>query len=57
MYWDAMYFAHLFTHRLYNTLDSVRKAVYTDESGNDLRVAIDSNWREQAGLTEGRPPA
>jgi hypothetical protein len=47
MYWDAMYYAHLFYHPCYNALDSFRKAVYTDEYGKTIRVPPDSDWKSQ----------
>jgi hypothetical protein len=42
---DAMYFAHFFQHPLYNELDSVNKAVFTDLHGQDVRTAPTSQWR------------
>ncbi len=44
-FWDSMYFAHLFDHQLYNTLDSSRKAVFTDHLGSDVRETVQSDWQ------------
>ena len=46
-FWDGMYLAHFFQHPLYGELDSLRKAVYTDEHGIDLRLPADSGWRSR----------
>jgi hypothetical protein len=43
--WDGMYFAHVFDHASYNTLDSNRKAVFTDHRGYDLRESVASDWK------------
>jgi hypothetical protein len=45
--WETMYFAHYFKHPLYNALDSARKAVYTDDVGNDVRANPESDWKER----------
>lgn len=42
---DAMYFAHFFQHPLYNELDSVSKAVFTDLYGRDVRTAPNAQSR------------
>ena len=45
-YWDLFYYAHFFEHPLYNTLDSINKAMYVDEQGKALRVPVHSKWKE-----------
>jgi hypothetical protein len=44
-YWDLFYLAHTFDHPLYGELDSLTKAVYTDEDGKDYRLSPKSNWK------------
>jgi len=46
-YWDCLYLAHFFQHPLYNELDSITKAVYTDEKGRDYRLPISSDWQSE----------
>jgi len=50
MYWDCLYIAHFFDHPLYNKLDSLSKAVYTDHKGLVYREPIDSDWRSKIPL-------
>jgi hypothetical protein len=53
-FWDGMYFTHMFDHSLYNTLDSTRKAVFTDHLGYDLREPVQSDWKAKiAGAQTG----
>jgi hypothetical protein len=45
-WWSPLYFAHFFDHPQYNQQDSIRKAVYTDHMGYDLRSEPQSDWRQ-----------
>ena len=49
-YWDCLYLAHFFDHPLYNELDSITKAVYTDDRGRDYRLRVSSDWQSEIPL-------
>jgi len=38
--WERMYWCHLLEHPKYNQLDSITKAIKTDDEGRDIRVDV-----------------